>query len=76
MSHKCPGGCGATLRDDLLACRPHWWKLPKHVRDDVWATKDLPFNNPARQDALVAAVRVYGDAAPPEWQALLPATGG
>jgi hypothetical protein len=58
MSHKCPGGCGATLRDDLLA------------------TKDLPFNNPARQDALVAAVRVYGDAAPPEWQALLPATGG
>lgn len=22
----------------MWGCKPHWFALPKHIRDDIWAT--------------------------------------
>lgn len=35
-THTCPGGCGRLVRDDLLACRPDWFRLPHALRSAVW----------------------------------------
>jgi hypothetical protein len=35
--HECPRpNCTARVRNDLLACRPHWFELPRDIRDRVW----------------------------------------
>jgi hypothetical protein len=52
----------------MFACRPHWYQLPKKVRDDIWATVGLPLSDTDRREAIGAAIAVYGDAAPPEWR--------
>ena len=37
--HQCPvGGCQQDVRADRLMCRPHWYTVPKPLRDIVWAT--------------------------------------
>jgi len=34
---KCPvPGCKARHPRNLLMCKPHWFKVPKHLRDEVW----------------------------------------
>lgn len=39
MAHTCPArGCDARLPDKILFCRPHWYALPKPLRDAIWAT--------------------------------------
>lgn len=36
MDHECPKtNCGEQLPRGLLACRPHWYEIPKPVRDQV-----------------------------------------
>jgi hypothetical protein len=41
MSHKCPGpGCTARVADHMLMCRPHWYQVPRALRNDVWAAWD------------------------------------
>ena len=38
-AHPCPaGGCRAKVRADRLMCAPHWYQVPKPLRDAVWAT--------------------------------------
>jgi len=74
-THRCPCGCGATVPDRYFACRDGWFTLPPRVRTAVWGTRHLAFSDTRRQAALAQAVAVYGDAAPPEWQALLPPEG-
>lgn len=38
MPHKCPRPpCDKQVADDQLACRPHWFELPKAMRDEIWA---------------------------------------
>jgi len=38
-AHLCPvGGCQQDVRADRLMCRPHWYQVPKPLRDTVWAT--------------------------------------
>lgn len=40
MSHKCPGSaCGgkADVPTDMLACRKDWYRLPRGLRNRVWA---------------------------------------
>ncbi len=39
MSHICPGpDCTAHVADHMLMCRPHWYQVPRALRDEVWAT--------------------------------------
>lgn len=40
---ECPvatghGTCARTVRAGQLMCPPHWRRVPKDARDDVWAT--------------------------------------
>lgn len=38
MSHQCPAaGCPQKVADHLLMCRPHWYKVPRDLRNAVWA---------------------------------------
>lgn len=38
MSHECPGkGCTITVPTSQLACRNHWFSLPKPLRDRIWS---------------------------------------
>jgi hypothetical protein len=30
-------GCRARIGRDRLMCRPHWYQVPKPLRDQVWA---------------------------------------
>jgi hypothetical protein len=37
--HTCPGpSCLVKVTEDRLACRPHWYQVPKNLRDRVWST--------------------------------------
>src|SRR5260221_9914101 len=36
---RCPvPGCGDLIDPSRLMCRRHWYRVPKHLRDQVWAT--------------------------------------
>lgn len=37
--HHCHAhGCKVATKPEMLMCRPHWFMVPKHLRDLVWAT--------------------------------------
>lgn len=37
-SHECPAPeCGRRVSSGRLACTGHWYQLPKHMRDEIWA---------------------------------------
>ncbi len=37
MSHRCPGPeCSANVPDDVLACRVHWYQVPRPIRNAVY----------------------------------------
>lgn len=37
--HTCPAeGCQMQVSRMHLACRPHWYQLPKPLRDAIWQT--------------------------------------
>lgn len=60
MSHRCPAkDCTLVIRDDLLACRPHWYQLSKPVREAIYATVGLPTLHPDRRAALAAAMEEW-----------------
>jgi hypothetical protein len=36
---RCPvPDCGDRIDASRLMCRRHWYRVPKHLRDQVWAT--------------------------------------
>lgn len=36
--HKCPApGCEASVPPDMLACRNDWYRLPRGLRNRIWA---------------------------------------
>lgn len=36
--HECAApGCSEQISLSLLMCKPHWYSLPKRLRDAVWA---------------------------------------
>lgn len=38
LAHVCPvAGCRQRVRADRLMCRPHWYQVPRPLRDAVWA---------------------------------------
>lgn len=39
MSHTCHAiGCETPVPPKMFMCKPHWFKLPKPMRDGIWAT--------------------------------------
>ena len=37
--HRCPiPRCADEIDPSRLMCRPHWYLVPKELRDQVWAT--------------------------------------
>lgn len=37
-SHSCPCRCGQPIARTRLMCRTSWYKVPKWLRDQVWAS--------------------------------------
>ena len=60
MSHECPAnGCTAAVSGSMLMCRPHWYMVPKPLRNAVysaWADGDGA-GTPAHGAAILAAVQ-------------------
>lgn len=39
MKHTCHWpGCTVEVPPKLWGCKPHWFTLPKRLRDKIWAT--------------------------------------
>ncbi len=58
-AHRCPaGGCRQKIRAGRLMCRPHWYQVPKPLRDAVWATwrSGAGTGTPAHTAAIGAAI--------------------
>jgi hypothetical protein len=34
-------GCDKQVPPAMWGCKPHWFKLPKHLRDHIWATYEI-----------------------------------
>ncbi len=35
--HDCPCGCGSVISSTMLSCKPSWFRLPKTLRNEIWA---------------------------------------
>jgi len=58
-THKCPAPpCAVQVRYDQLACRGHWYALPKAMRDEIWQTWRQPGHS-GRHAELVAEAAAY-----------------
>lgn len=57
-SHKCPKmGCEVRVPHRMLACRAHWYEIPKPYRDAVWrAYNGAGMGSPEHGAAIRAAV--------------------
>lgn len=58
-SHLCPAaGCRRQVSPDRLMCRPHWYRVPKPLRDAVWATwrSGAGVGTSAHAEAILAAI--------------------
>lgn len=39
MGHKChQPGCAVNVPPAMWGCKKHWFRLPKRLRDRIWAT--------------------------------------
>lgn len=39
MAHTCHAtGCTTPVAPRMFMCKPHWFSLPKRLRDRIWAT--------------------------------------
>lgn len=50
-------GCTRQVPPAMWGCKPHWFKLPKHLRDRIWATYEIG------QEVTLSPSREYLDAA-------------
>jgi hypothetical protein len=38
-THTCHAiGCRVPIAPEFFMCRPHWWMVPRELRDRVWKT--------------------------------------
>jgi hypothetical protein len=59
-SDRCPViGCRCQIDLARLMCRDHWYRLPKHLRDRIWATwrSGEGASSPEHQQTVLAAIR-------------------
>jgi hypothetical protein len=41
-NHTCHWpGCDRQVPPAMWGCKPHWFKLPKNLRDRIWATYEI-----------------------------------
>lgn len=61
-THPCPCGCGQPIARHRLMCRNSWYKVPKPLRDAVWATwaNGDGAGSPEHTEAIMAAVKAVG----------------
>lgn len=62
--HSCPAtGCTRRVGQRMLMCRPHWFMVPKLLRDAVWEeyAGGLGAGSPAHRDAVLAATRAVNE---------------
>lgn len=60
MTHKCPHRqCTLQVSAGRLACRPHWYMLPKELRVEVWAAHSGPGASAVRHRQAVAAALTW-----------------
>jgi hypothetical protein len=60
VSHQCPGkGCTEQVPTSKLACRSHWFQLPKELRDRIWKAWRSG-DTDKHQEAIMEAVAYYG----------------
>lgn len=36
-THPCPADCGQEVPHHRYACRADWYRLPREIRDRIWA---------------------------------------
>lgn len=59
MTHTCPGkGCERQVSADMLACRRHWFQLPKELRQRIWDTWRSD-DHEGHGDAVLEAMAFY-----------------
>ena len=64
LAHECPAnGCPQHVRIGMLMCRPHWYMVPRPLRDAVWAAWDDGYGaeTPEHRQAIHAAIRAVND---------------
>ena len=57
-NHTCHWpGCEKQVPPAMWGCKPHWFKLPKALRDQIWATYEIgqEVNGTPSDEYLVAA---------------------
>lgn len=61
--HTCPAkGCDRTVPRSALACRDHWFSVPKPMRDELWAAyRDAGMGSARHSAAVTAIVSWFGD---------------
>ena len=50
-------GCSAHRKSSELVCRDHWFKLPKAIRDQIWAEYKRDAGSPDHLRVAAAAIR-------------------
>lgn len=59
-SHTCPEPrCEIQVPSNQLACRPHWYSIPKPLRDELWAAYREDGQGSERHLAAVDACVAY-----------------
>lgn len=67
MKHVCHArNCKVAVPPRMLMCKPHWYMVPKELRDRVWATYrpgQEVTKDPSREylDASMAAINAVAD---------------
>ena len=63
--HKCPAPpCNRRVPYEMLACRNHWYAIPRHLRDQIW---DAYLSGSPEHTTLIAeAIQLLHDKYPEE----------
>lgn len=59
-THDCPAGCGTQVDFRRFACPADWNRLPKQLRDEIYAAYKRKRSDPMRHiEAMAAAIEWY-----------------
>lgn len=64
VTHKCPGaGCEIQVDERRLACKPHWFSLPRAMRSRIngLARSRLPTADARWKEAVVQAIAWWNE---------------
>lgn len=62
---KCPAkNCSAAIGTDQVACRTHWFKIPKPLRDQIWQLFRTKPGSDQHRNAVFAAIEFLNQESP------------